>query len=126
MMLAERLLEHGIRPRGYRDGSQKLVCPRCSHIRKHKSDPCLTLTTDRDGAVWNCHHCGWSGAVSEREDRPSFRPQPRRPAPVKPTVTPGNPTPALLHWFAKRGISAATVQRNRIWAIRHYIPALRA
>jgi twinkle protein len=124
-MLAERLLEHGIRPRGYRDGSQKRVCPRCSHTRKNKSDPCLTLTIDRDGAVWNCHHCGWSGAVSQSEDRP-FRPQRERPAPAKPTVTPGNPTPALLHWFDMRGISAATVQRNRIAAIRHYIPALRA
>jgi twinkle protein len=88
----------------------------------------LSLTIDGDRALWNCHHCGWSGAVSERENpRSSSRPERRRSAaPVKPTTTPGDPTPPLLHWFAKRGISAATVQRNRIWAIRHYIPALRA
>jgi twinkle protein len=43
---------------------------------------------------------------------------------VKPTATPGDPTPGLLQWFAKRAISAATVRRNRIWAVRNYIPAL--
>jgi len=125
--LAELLLEHGIRARSYREGGQKLGCPRCSHTRKHKSDPCLTLTIDRDGAVWKCHHCGWSGAVSEREDRQSCRSQRRRPAAtVKPTAQPGDPTPALLQWFAKRGISAATVQRNHIWMARNYIAKLGA
>jgi twinkle protein len=62
--------------------------------------------------------------VNERENH---RQQRRRlAAPVKPTATPGNPTPALLQWFAKRGISAATVQRNQIWAVRNYVPALGA
>ncbi len=56
-----------------------------------------------------------------------YRPRRRRPAsPVKPTARPSYPTPALLQWFAKRGISAATVQRNRIWAVHNYIPALGA
>jgi twinkle protein len=32
----------------------------------------------------------------------------------------------LLHWFAERGISAATVKRNRIWAVRNFIPRLGA
>jgi twinkle protein len=32
----------------------------------------------------------------------------------------------LLQWFAKRGISAATVKRNRIWAVRNYISTLGA
>jgi twinkle protein len=125
-ILAERLLGHGIRPRSYREGGQKLLCPKCSHTRRHKSDPCLSLTIKRDEAVWLCHHCGWSGAVNERENRHSFRSQRRRPAPVKPTATPGDATPVLLQWFAKRGISAATIERNRIWAVRHYIPELHA
>jgi twinkle protein len=123
--LAERLLEHGIRPSDYRESSQKLVCPKCSHTRRKRGDPCLSLTIESDRALWKCHHCGWSGAVNERED---YRLQRRRTAttPVKPTATPGDPTPALLQWFAKRGISAATVERNRIWATKNYIPALGA
>jgi twinkle protein len=126
-MLAERLLEHGIRPRSYREGSQKLLCPRCSHTRKHRSDLCLTLTIDPDGAVWNCHHCGWSGAVSERESNISAWPR-KRPAeaPIKPIVTPGNPTPAVLQWFANRGISEATVRRHRVGVQCVYIPKLAA
>jgi hypothetical protein len=28
--VAEQLLEHGIRPRIYRDGGHKLPCPKCS------------------------------------------------------------------------------------------------
>src|SRR5215471_6217010 len=122
--LAERLLAHGIRPRRYTDGDQKLVCPKCSHTRWKQSDPCLSLTIDGDRAVWLCHHCHWSGVVNEREDHRSHR---RRPvAPVKPSTTPGEPTPALLRWFARRGISAAPVRRNCIWVVRNYIPALGA
>jgi twinkle protein len=123
-MLSELLLEHGIRPRSYEHGNHKLACPQCSHTRKNRTDPCLSLTIERDRALWNCHHCGWSGSVTERDD---YRPQRRRPAaPVKPKETPGSPTPALLQWFARRGISAATVERNRIWAVRSYIAALKA
>jgi twinkle protein len=32
----------------------------------------------------------------------------------------------LLQWFAERGISAATIGRNRIWAVGNYVPALGA
>src|SRR5262249_22464862 len=126
-MLAELPLEQGIRPRSYREGGQKLLCPRCSHTRKHRSDPCLSLTIEGEQAAWKCHHCGWSGAGGEREGRQSSRSQRRRPAaPVKQTAQPSDPTPALLQWFAKRGISAATVQRYRIWAMRKYIRKLDA
>lgn len=65
--------------------------------------------------------------MSEREHARSAWPRQRPPiAAVKPTLIPGNPNPALLQWFAKRGISAATIQRNRVWAVRNYIPALGA
>jgi twinkle protein len=122
--VAERLLAHGIRPRRYTDGNQKLVCPKCSQDRQKRNEPCLSLTIEDNRAVWLCHHCEWSGAVNEQED---WRPRRRRPVtPVKPTASPGNPSPALLQWFAKRGISAGTVQRNRIWATHQYIPALGA
>jgi twinkle protein len=125
--LAELLLEHGIRPRDYREGNHKILCPRCSHSRKHRSDPCLSLTIEGDEALWKCHHCGWSGAVNERDAQRRIRRQRGRPAaPVKPKQIPGNPSPALLHWFTGRGISAATVERNRIWAVRNYIPTLGA
>jgi twinkle protein len=126
-MLPELLLAQGLRPCRYVDGNQKLVCPKCSHTRKHRSDPCLSLTIDGDQALWKCHHCGWSGAVSDREDERRTRGQRRRPAaPVKPIKTPGDPTPAVLQWLVRRGISEATARRNRVGAQRAYIPALGA
>jgi twinkle protein len=65
--------------------------------------------------------------VSDREDERRTRAQRRRPAaPVKPTNTPGDPTPAVLQWLVRRGISEATARRNRVGAQRAYIPALRA
>src|SRR3954454_13690633 len=123
--LAELLLEQGIRPRSYIDGTRKELCPRCSHTRKNRSDPCLSLTIEGGGAVWKCHHCQWSGGINEltapRENRP------RRPTPpVRPTRMPEAPTAAVLAWLARRGISEATAQRNRVGAARHYIPKLGA
>jgi twinkle protein len=113
-LLAELLLEHGIRPKGYRDGDQKLVCPQCSHQREHRRDPCLSLTIDRHGAVWLCHHCGWKGAVSERGDTGMAREQRRRTPPVRPTRTPDPASEDALAWLAERRISEKTARRNKI------------
>jgi twinkle protein len=123
--LAELLLEHGIRPRGYAEGSQKLLCPRCSHTRRNGRDPCLSLTIDDKGATWLCHHCEWRGSVSGRAE--GMRPKERRPAlPARPNRAPDEPSPVVLRWLADRGISEATARRNRIGAARVYMPALRA
>jgi twinkle protein len=125
--LAERLLAHGIRSQKYAEGNHKLPCPRCSHTRRKRADPCLSLTINRDQAIWKCHHCQWSGAVTEREDERWTRPQRCRPAaPVKPAKSPDQATATVLNWFVLRGISEATVRRNRVGAARNYIPALAA
>jgi twinkle protein len=121
--VAERLLEHGIRPRSYRDGDQKLLCPKCSHTRRNRKDPCLSLTIDRRGAAWKCHHCGWSGSVVERDSATLLR-WARLAAPIKPSRSPGEATPAVLQWIAARGISEAVARRNRIGAARVYFPKL--
>lgn len=125
--LAERLFAHGIRSRSYAEGNHKLPCPRCSYTRRKRDDPCLSLTIERDQAIWKCHHCQWSGAVNEREDERWTQPRRRRPAAlVKPARSPDQATAAVLAWFARRGISEATVRRNRVGASRNYVPALGA
>jgi twinkle protein len=125
--LAELLLEHGIRPRSYREGGQKLLCPKCSHQRKHHTDPCLSLTIEGDDAVWKCHHCEWSGAVSKRDSTADDRRSPRSSRrPARPKQGPGELTPAVLRWLAARGISETVARRNRIGSARFYIPALKA
>src|SRR5215831_659576 len=121
-MLAEQLLQQGIRPTRYTSGDQKLLCPKCSHTRKNRRDPCLSLTIDGESAVWNCHNCGWAGAVRD-EARQATRP---RATAARPSRAPGDATEAVFKWFADRGISAETVRRNRIGAERRYIPKLQA
>src|SRR5437764_8963066 len=121
-MLAEQLLQQGIRPTRYDSGDQKLLCPKCSHTRKDRKDPCLSLTIDGESAVWNCHNCSWSGAVRD-ESRPA---RGARPTSARPSRAPGDATEAVFKWFADRGISAETVRRNRIGAERRFFPKLQA
>jgi twinkle protein len=124
--LAEALLEHGIRPKSYREGNQKLVCPKCSHQRRNRKDPCLSLTISHDGAVWNCHHCDWSGHVRynwREHDKPA---RPRISVPVRPKSSPGELTATALRWLADRGISETVARRNRLGSARVWVPALQA
>jgi twinkle protein len=122
--LTETLLEQGIRLSSYAEGNRKITCPQCSHTRKNKHDTCLSVTIDGQSVRWLCHHCQWSGGASEGAER---RPHRRhRAAPVKPHRGPGDPTPAVLEWFAARGISEETVRRNRIGATRAWIPSANA
>jgi twinkle protein len=121
-MLAERLLEQGIRAKRYTSGDQKLLCPKCSQTRRDRKDPCLSLTIDGENAVWNCHNCGWNGGIRNQGHQPA-RP---KPAPTRPSRAPGEATEAVLGWLAERGISAETARRNRIGAERRYIPKVGA
>ena len=43
-------------------GAEKTLCPKCSHKRTNHSDPCLSI--NHDDGVYYCHHCGWSGHLS--------------------------------------------------------------
>jgi twinkle protein len=125
--LAERLLEHGIRPRSYAPGNHKELCPQCSHTRKNKSDPCLSLTIEDDGAVWDCKNgCGFRGSVKERDAARPRQRSARPAAPIRPKAGGGKLTPAVLAWLAGRGISEAVARRNRIGSARVYMPALKA
>lgn len=55
-------IDYGIQiPRGKRGGNVKTWCPRCRPNRKNKADKSLSVNLDE--GVWNCHHCGWSGAL---------------------------------------------------------------
>jgi twinkle protein len=125
--LAENLVAQGIRLKSCKPGDWKTLCPQCSRHRKKKNDPCLSVTIDGKGAVWNCHNygCGFSGAVSDRDDRRIHTMQ-SRPAIMRPTQRPGDPTPQILAWFAKRGIPEEVVRRNRIGLARIFMPALKA
>ena len=74
MSMHDELERLGIHFRQHRYGNHKTTCPQCSHQRRKKRDPCLSVTIRDDGAVWLCHHCGWKGGVSDGEPQRYRRP----------------------------------------------------
>jgi twinkle protein len=83
----------------------------------------VTVDADAESAVWNCHHCDWSGRTRDIPDPPPGRRRTVRPSAggiEKPTIE-------VMRWFLDRGISAEVVQRNRIGLVRQrYMPQLEA
>lgn len=121
---AAALAEQGIRLRDASVGDHKTVCPNCSHLRRKKGEPCLSVTVEPTGsAVWNCHHCGWAGSVGGE----SYRPVQARRAYRKPErpINPECPD-SLLRWFGNRGISEATVRRMGVYRTRRRFPQTQA
>lgn len=114
------LAEHNIRIRSTSVGSHKTTCPACSSSRRKKSDPCLSVTVKADGsAVWNCHHCSFSGGAGGNE----YRPVRERRVYRKPQRETSPQRPDSLHaWFEKRGISRAVVERFGIYKTRQFFP----
>ena len=118
MTLRDRLAEHGIALPRYREGSQKTLCPQCSHTRRKKTDPCLSVTIDDKGATWLCHNhgCGFSGGIVDGDDRPQPAPRNaghRRTEPAKPPLAkvPHGALPDFVRaWFkTERGIGDETL-----------------
>lgn len=56
----ELLHELGINHKGSPNRSFKTTCPKCSHTRKHKDDPCLSVRVDNSGIGVRCFNCGYT------------------------------------------------------------------
>lgn len=113
----DQLAQKGIKPRHTDVGtSQKIKCPECQpHSHNPKDNP-LSLTISFDGAVWNCHHCGFSGGIGEN----SQRNKPKKfETPVVPEVK--KKENFLYDYFKKRGISKDTVDKFRIFNENNWI-----
>ena len=96
-------------------GEYYTVCPKCSSDRKKKKLKCLTVNLDKQ--VWLCHHCGWSGGLSNKDlfIKKTY---------VKPIWN--NKTQlsdGLVKWFQGRGISQKTLVDFKITEQIEFIPA---
>ena len=62
------LRDYGIVLRGSSSGNTRTYCPQCRNSRKskNKNDLPLSVTINNDGAVWNCHNCGWTGGMNNK------------------------------------------------------------
>jgi hypothetical protein len=59
------LAKLGIKLRNTAPGERKTLCPKCSHTRKNRRDPCLSVRIEPSGVVFNCHNCGNKGGMSD-------------------------------------------------------------
>lgn len=109
--MLDQLAQKGINPRHTDVGtSQKIKCPECQpHAHNPKDNP-LSLTINFDGAVWNCHHCGFSGGVGQNSNQ--YLPK-KFETPVVPKDK--KKENFLYDYFKKRGISKDTVDKFRIF-----------
>lgn len=104
---------------------QKLLCPACNGGRTREKSPSFKLD-EQGGAVWSCKRatCGWCGNVPGHRPSGALRNLGQsRPKVYRRPDPPANPQrpQALYEWFAKRGISRATVDRFGIYRTRRYI-----
>ena len=81
-------------------GQVKTKCPKCSHERKKKSDPCLSVNIDE--GIWNCHNCGWNGALKKQNNYM----QKEYTIPLDHKIK--NYSENVIAWFKDRGISENT------------------
>ena len=106
--MRQELNEIGIQLRNYSVGYYKTVCPQCSSQRRNKQDPCLSVTVEQDNAVFNCHHCGFSG----RKNSKSFENKYRKVVQIDRKWNLGDEAKAFFH---ERGISEETIKFFKIY-----------
>lgn len=82
--------------------SNRFVCPLCAPERKNKRDRSLSVTVDREGVLWNCHHCGDAGKHTHKTLENLNRP--KVPAPVAISVPKVSNISMLEEYLLTRGI----------------------
>ena len=112
MILPDKLFEeHGIDGRSLRDGTQKIKCPRCQPEHNIRDNP-LSVTVEAGSILFHCHHCGFSGGVTDNHNTPRRKSESRTPEPVSYL---SRPNTFLDDYFKGRGISRATYEAFNIF-----------
>ena len=124
MNIAEHLADVGIRLRGYGNGSQKVVCPKCSHTRRNKTDPCLSVTISDEGVAYLCHHCGWKGGARDHDERPAQVVRFKARDADMPSIGPLSHD--AVEFFTRRGLSADVLREAGVGCTTWFIPAKQA
>lgn len=130
MNLQDKLNDKGIKLTSYRDGStHKVTCPSCSHTRKKKTDPCLSVKIDDDGqgATWTCHHCADTGGVTTKTR--AYQTEVKKREYQKPVINRQSVSKHdkdLTAFFSSRGISEDIIERNKIVTALEWMPAAQA
>lgn len=97
-------------------GQDKVICPNCSHERKNKQDPCLSINLN-DG-TYNCHNnCGFKGTVLKSNE---YVPKKEYIKPV--FVNNTNLSKEVVDYFFTRGITQKTLDESKITEGMAFMP----
>ena len=113
--------DYGIEIDPSKTGECYTSCPQCSNQRKKKYAKCLSVNINL--GVWKCHHCGWAGGLSGRENK-SWKP---KPPPVKVTydaTVSEELKQDMMRYFQPRGISWETVAAAKVTCARVFYPSI--
>lgn len=95
-------------------GNHKFICPSCSHNRKKKSDPCLSVNIDKGVAkCWHCEEISIRDYVEKKDYE----------APDQQWRNYTSLSDSTVKWFKSRGISQKTLIDCKITEEKHWQPA---
>ena len=109
--------DFNINVKGVTNGLMKTVCPECSHTRKKKSEPCLSINVSE--GIWKCHNpgCGFQGSLKthgrEQELRKSFK--------IPKTIA--QYSPEFLKYFKGRKISELSLKKAFVFEKKAWMPS---
>jgi twinkle protein len=119
MTTLEQLQQLNIDPPKYSPfvlGQNRTICPECSTDRKKSEERCLSVTIEEDGALFLCHHCGYSGRVGAiiSTRKTNF---------TKPDYVASDSLEEVVSsYFKGRGITDEVLLRNRVGYVQTYMP----
>lgn len=108
--------ELNINLKGRNNGKFKTLCPKCSHTRRKKSDPCLYV--DIDSGVYKCYNCDFKGSVNGREKREHKKVEYKQPEFKNITEA----SKKTVEFFGMRGIKQETVLHFKVKNSNQYMP----
>ena len=105
----------GIKIKTSKFGEQKVKCPKCSHLRKKKAEPCLSVNVEE--GWWRCHHCSWKGSVKY------YRKETKEDYSIPKVSNFTALSNKMVKYFKERKIKQGTLIRNQITQCDTYMPA---
>jgi twinkle protein len=115
--MANTWSELGIEVKNRTSGSIKVKCPKCSHNRKKKSDPCLYVNLD--DKVYKCFNCDFKGGLDDNTEMTKKEEK----VYIKPEFNNRTELPdGVIQWFMKRAIKQETVNHFKIAYGKDYMP----
>lgn len=93
----------------------KVTCPKCSHTRKKKKDPCLSVDTEK--GFYKCHNCDWHGTV-----RFDVEPREKKIYRIPTLANQTQCSDEILKWFMSRCISPSTLIKCNVMSGSTWMP----